>query len=76
MIGVMQNGNLMLGNAYDAGDRVIRQTLPKGRAYTFNYSLDPAGRVVAAEVHDSAGLAWTISFSDGAQYTLKTIRSH
>jgi YD repeat-containing protein len=75
MTTVMQNGNPILSNEYDAADRVIRQTLPDGRAYTFEYSLDHAGRVVAAGVHDSAGLTWKISMSGGAQYTLKPIRS-
>jgi YD repeat-containing protein len=75
MIAVMQNGNPILSNEYDAGDRVIRQTLPDGRAYTFKYSLDHAGQVVAADVRDSAGLTWKISMSGGAQYTLKPVRS-
>jgi YD repeat-containing protein len=75
MITVMENGNLILRNEYDAGDRVIRQTLPDGRAYTIKYSLDHVGQVVAADVQDSAGLTWKISMSGGAQYTLKPIRS-
>jgi YD repeat-containing protein len=75
MITVMQNGNLILRNEYDAADRVIRQTLPDGRAYTFKYWPDHAGQVVAADVQDSAGLTWKISMSGGAQYTLKPIRS-
>jgi YD repeat-containing protein len=75
MITVMQNGNLILSNEYDAGDRVIRQTLPDGRAYTFKYSLDDTGQVVAADVRDSAGLTWKISMSGGAQYTLKAVRN-
>ena len=74
MITVMQNGNLILTNEYDAADRVIRQTLPDGRAYTFKYWLDHAGQVVAADARDSAGLTWKISMSGGAQYTLKPIR--
>jgi YD repeat-containing protein len=75
MITVMENGSLILSNEYDAGDRVIRQTLPDGRAYTIKYLLDHAGQVVAADVHDSAGLTWKISMSGGSQYTLKPIRS-
>lgn len=75
MIAVMQNGNLILRNEYDADDRVTCQTLPDGRAYTFKYSLDHSGQVVAADVHDSAGLTWKISMSGGAQYTMKPIRS-
>lgn len=75
MIAVMQNGNPILRNEYDAGDRVVRQTLSDGRAYTFKYSLDHTGQVVAADVYDSAGLTWKISMSGGAQYTLKPIRS-
>ena len=75
MIAVMQNGNLILSNEYDAADKIIRQTLADGRAYTFNYSLDHAGQVVAADVQDSAGLTWKISMSGRAQYTLKPVRS-
>jgi YD repeat-containing protein len=75
MITVMQNGKLILSNEYDAADRVIRQTLADGRAYTFKYSLDHAGQVMASDVQDSAGLTWKISMSGGAQYTLKPIRS-
>ena len=75
MVTVMQNGNLILTNEYDAGDRVARQTLPDGRAYTFKYLLDHSGQVVAAEVLDSAGLTWKISMSGDAQYTLKPVRS-
>lgn len=75
MITVMQNGNLILRNEYDAADRVIRQTLPDGRAYTFKYSLDRAGQVVAVDVRDSAGLTWKISMSGGSQYTMKPIRN-
>ncbi|MBZ5546939.1 MAG: hypothetical protein LAO22_03110 [Acidobacteriia bacterium] len=74
MIAVMQDGKLILSNEYDARDRVIRQTLSDGRAYTFKYSLDHAGRVVAADVRDSAGLTWKISMSGGAQYTMEPVR--
>jgi YD repeat-containing protein len=75
MITVTENGKFILGNEYDAGDRVIRQTLPDRRTYTFKYSLDHSGQVVAADVRDSAGITWKISMSGGAQYTLKAVRN-
>jgi YD repeat-containing protein len=71
MITVTQAGKLVLTNEYDAADRVIRQTLPDGRSYTFKYLIDHTGRVIAADVVDSAGLTWQISTSDGARYTMK-----
>jgi YD repeat-containing protein len=74
MTTVMQNGKLVLANEYDAGDRVICQTLPDGHSYTFSYSLDHSGAVVAVNVHYSAGLTWKISMSGGTQYTLKPVR--
>jgi YD repeat-containing protein len=75
MTTVMQNGSSILTNEYDAGDRVTGQTLPDGRAYTFKYSLDRAGQVVAVDVRDSAGLTWKINMSGGSQYTMKPIRN-
>jgi|SRR5271166_322058 len=75
MITVAQNGNLVVSNEYDARDRVIRQTLPDGRTYTFEYSLDQTGQPVAAEVHDSAGLAWKIDMRSKTQYTLQPTRN-
>jgi YD repeat-containing protein len=75
MITVKQNGKLILSNEYDAGDRVVCQTLPDGRVYTFKYSLDRSGQVVAADVRDSAGLTWEINMSGGAQYTMQPVRN-
>jgi YD repeat-containing protein len=75
MITVTQNGNPILSNEYDAGDRVILQTLPGGHTYTFKYSQDHTGQVVAAEVHDSAGLTWKIDMRNRAQYTLQQVRN-
>ncbi len=75
MITVKQNGKLILSNEYDSGDRVVCQTLPDGRAYTFKYSLDRSGQVVAADVRDSAGLTWKINMSGGAQYTMQPVRN-
>lgn len=73
MTTVMQDGKSILTNEYDAADRVIRQTLPDGRTYTFRYLVDHAGQVIAADVIDSAGLTWKISMSGEAQYTMKPV---
>lgn len=70
MTGVLQDGNSILQNEYDEGSRVIRQTLPGGRTYTFNYTLDRKGEPVAVEVRDSGGLTLQIQLSQG-QYTMQ-----
>jgi YD repeat-containing protein len=74
MTTVVQNGNLLLRNEYDDADRVIRQTLPDGRAYSFTYWVD-RGQVFAVDVRDFAGLTWKINMSDSTQYTMKPLRN-
>jgi YD repeat-containing protein len=75
MTEVIQNGVLILRNEYGAGDRVVRQTLPDRRTYTFRYSVDHTGQSVAADVSDSAGLTWKISMTSGTQYTFQPTRN-